>query len=68
VSEARVVNARPLILFSRIARLDLIERLAPNILVPNGVIEAVRAGEQKDRAAWHGERLSTAGGAAIDHL
>jgi hypothetical protein len=32
VSEAWVVNASPLILFARIARLDLIERLAPTIL------------------------------------
>ena len=51
VSEAWVVNASPLILFSRIARLDLIERLAPTILVPDAVIEEVRVGERKDRAA-----------------
>jgi predicted nucleic acid-binding protein len=51
VSEAWVVNASPLILFSRIDRLDLIERLAPRILIPNAVIEEVRAGEQKDRTA-----------------
>jgi predicted nucleic acid-binding protein len=47
VSEAWVVNASPLILFSRIARLDLIERLAPTILVPDAVIEEVRFGEHK---------------------
>jgi predicted nucleic acid-binding protein len=51
VSEAWVVNASPLILFSRIARLDLIERLAPAILIPNAVIEEVRAGQQKDPTA-----------------
>jgi predicted nucleic acid-binding protein len=51
VSEAWVVNASPLILFSRIARLDLIERLAPAILVPDAVIEEVRVGEHKDRTA-----------------
>lgn len=51
MSEAWVVNASPLILFSRIARLDLIERLAPTILVPDGVIEEVRVGERKDRTA-----------------
>jgi predicted nucleic acid-binding protein len=51
VSEAWVVNASPLILFSRIARLDLIERLAPTILVPDAVIEEVRVGERKDRTA-----------------
>ena len=51
MSEAWVVNASPLILFSRIGRLDLIERLAPTILVPNAVIEEVRAGQDKDRTA-----------------
>lgn len=51
MSEAWVVNASPLILFSRIDRLDLIERLAPRILIPNAVIEEVRAGEHKDRTA-----------------
>lgn len=49
MSEAWVVNASPLILFSRIARLDLIERLAPKILIPNAVIEEVRTGQRKDR-------------------
>jgi predicted nucleic acid-binding protein len=51
VSEAWVVNASPLILFSRVNRLDLIERLAPTILIPNAVIEEVRAGQPKDRSA-----------------
>jgi predicted nucleic acid-binding protein len=48
VSEAWVVNASPLILFSRIRRLELIERLAPAILIPSAVIEDVRAGQPKD--------------------
>jgi predicted nucleic acid-binding protein len=51
VSEAWVVYASPVILFSRIARLDLIERLAPAILVPDAVIEEVRVGKHKDRTA-----------------
>ena len=51
MSEAWVVNASPLILFSRIGRLDLIERLAPAILIPNAVLEEVRAGQLKDRTA-----------------
>jgi predicted nucleic acid-binding protein len=51
VSEAWIVNASPLILISRIARLDLIERIAPTILVPDAVIEEVRVGERKDRTA-----------------
>lgn len=51
MSEAWVVNASPLILFSRVSRLDLIERLAPRILIPNAVIEEVRAGQHKDPTA-----------------
>jgi predicted nucleic acid-binding protein len=51
VSEAWVVNASPLILFSRIARLDLIEHLAPTLLVPSAVIEEIRAGQDKDPTA-----------------
>ena len=50
MSEAWVVNASPLILFARVGRLDLIERLAPTILIPNAVIQKVRAGQQKDPA------------------
>ena len=51
MSEAWVVNASPLILFARIGRLDLIERLAPTILVPNAVLQEVRTGQQRDRTA-----------------
>lgn len=51
MSEAWVINASPLILFARIGRLDLIERLAPAILIPNAVIEEVRAGQHKDPKA-----------------
>ena len=62
MSEAWVVHASPLILFSRIARLDLIERLAPAILIPNAVIEEVRAGQQKIQRLQppsHGPRSTT---------
>ena len=48
MSEAWVVNASPLILFSRINRLDLLERLSPTIVIPNAVLEEVRAGQAKD--------------------
>ena len=41
-------NASPVILFSRIGRLDLIERLAAAILIPNAVIDEVRAGQRRD--------------------
>ena len=51
MSEAWVVDASPLILFSRIDRLDLIERLAPSILIPVAVIDEVRDGANKDSTA-----------------
>jgi predicted nucleic acid-binding protein len=51
VSEAWVINASPLILFARIARLDLFERLSPRIIVPSAVFEEVRAGQEKDATA-----------------
>lgn len=51
MSEAWVINASPLILFARIGRLDLFERLAPGIIVPNAVFEEVRAGQGKDPTA-----------------
>jgi predicted nucleic acid-binding protein len=51
VNEAWVINASPLILLSRIDRLDLIERLAPEILIPHAVIDEVRAGQDHDRTA-----------------
>jgi hypothetical protein len=35
----------------RIGRLDLIKRIAPAILVPDAVIEEIRAGQAKDRTA-----------------
>ncbi len=49
--EAWAVNASPLILYARIGRLDLIERLAPAIMVPASVIDEVRGGVHKDRSA-----------------
>lgn len=51
MSEAWVVNASPLILFARIGRLDLIERLALSILIPSAVVEEVRDGEKQDHTA-----------------
>jgi predicted nucleic acid-binding protein len=74
VSEAWVLNASPLILFARIDRLDLIEHLAPAILIPNAVIEEVRAGQHKDRTAataleWAGKHLveDIAIAASVEH-
>jgi predicted nucleic acid-binding protein len=66
VSEEWVVNASPLILFSRIDRLDLIEDVAPAILVPNAVIEEVRAGQHKDRTA--ARAMEWAGGYRVEDI
>jgi len=66
VSEGWVVNASPLILFSRIDRLDLIEDVAPAILVPNAVIEEVRAGQHKDRTA--ARAMEWAGGYRVEDI
>jgi predicted nucleic acid-binding protein len=51
VSEAWVVNASPLILLARVDRLELLQRLAPDILVPDAVIAEIRAGQHKDLTA-----------------
>lgn len=51
MTEAWVANASPLILLGRIGRLDLMERLAPEIIVPDAVIAEIRAGEVKDATA-----------------
>lgn len=51
MSEAWVVNASPLILLTRINRLDLIERLATGVAVPDAVITEVRTGHHKDSTA-----------------
>ena len=41
-------NASPLVLFARIARLDLLERLAPRIIVPRAVFEEVRGDRSRE--------------------
>lgn len=56
MTEAWVANASPLILLGRIGRLDLMERLAPRIIVPDAVIAEIRAGELKDATAITGLR------------
>jgi predicted nucleic acid-binding protein len=57
VSDAWVINASPIILYARIGRLDVIERLAPRVIVPATVVEEIKAGIRKDgtakdAAAW----------------
>lgn len=46
-----MINASPLILYSRIGKLDLFERLAPGVIIPETVIEEVRSGAHKDATA-----------------
>jgi hypothetical protein len=45
-----VVNALPLILLGKLRRLDLLESLAPSVMVPQGVIREVAAGASRDQA------------------
>ncbi len=58
-----VVNASPLILLGKLQRLDLLERLAPALSVPEAVIREVAAGadrgEATDTVAWARERMQT---------
>lgn len=49
--DAWVLNASPIILYARIGRLDIIERLAPGLIVPATVTEEVKAGVHKDATA-----------------
>jgi hypothetical protein len=44
VTDAWVINASPIILYGRIGRLDMIEYLAPSVIVPTAVIEEIRKG------------------------
>jgi predicted nucleic acid-binding protein len=57
-----VVNASPLIILSRIGRLDFLESLAPAVSVPDAVIAEVSAGLNHDSTAaatlqWAKERI-----------
>jgi len=51
VDEVWVINASPLIVYSRIDRLDLIAGQTDNIIVPEGVIEEIKQGTDKDSTA-----------------
>src|SRR5207249_10658185 len=51
VNEAWVLNASPIILFGRIDRLDLIDRLAPRLMIPDTVIDEIRGGRSEDVSA-----------------
>ncbi len=49
--DAWVLNSSPIILYARIGRLDIIERLVPGLIVPVTVTEEVKAGAHKDATA-----------------
>ncbi len=51
MNEAWVLNASPIILFGRIDRLDLIDRLAPRLMIPDAVIDEIRGGRSEDVSA-----------------
>ena len=53
MSSVWVVNASPLILLGKIGRLDLLFRLSPQVMIPEGVAAELRAGPVTDTArAW----------------
>lgn len=57
--ESWVVNASPLIILSRISRLDFLENLAATVLIPQAVIAEVSVGLNRDPTAaltLHGSR------------
>ena len=63
MTDAWVTNASPIILFARIDRLDLINRLAPAVIVPRAVADEILAGQEKDGRAtmalsWVESRLT----------
>lgn len=51
MSDVWVVNASPLIILSRINRLDFLDSLAPTALIPAAVIAEVSAGLHRDPSA-----------------
>jgi predicted nucleic acid-binding protein len=51
VDRALVVNASPLILLTRVERLDLLVSLAKLLVVPEAVIREIQAGSDRDRTA-----------------
>lgn len=48
---AWVINASPLILMGKLDQLDLVQRLAPQLMVPAAVIHEISAGASDDGAA-----------------
>jgi predicted nucleic acid-binding protein len=59
VDRTLVVNASPLILLSRIARLDLLTSLAELLVVPEAVIREIQAGSHRDETAGRIKDLSS---------
>ena len=49
--DAWVLNASPVILYARIEKLDIMERLAPGLIVPVAVLSEINAGTRKDSTA-----------------
>ena len=59
MDETLVVNASPLILLSRINRLDLLASLAKLVVVPEAVIREIQAGSHLDETADRIKNLSS---------
>lgn len=58
MARAFIVNASPLILLSRIDRLDLLAALTKRLLVPDAVLREIQAGSDRDDAAERALELS----------
>jgi predicted nucleic acid-binding protein len=58
VVDVWICNSSPLISLARIDRLDLIEVLAPRIIVPATVVREIEAGSDRDNAAHAIKRSS----------
>lgn len=60
-----MVNASPLLLLAKIGQLDLLERLSPEFLVPQGVLDEIEAGPDDDPARKWATREGAARGIVV---
>lgn len=66
MSEGWVLNASPIIVLAKVDRLDLLERLAPEICIPPAVVKEITVGPEDDlgrralESGW-GRRLPESG-------
>lgn len=68
MADCLVVNASPLILFSRIDRLDLFAQIATSVVVPEAVLREVEVGSARDQAVLRVREMSNLARAADRQL